>query len=407
MKFMHLADAHLDSPFQGLSFLPSNEFKNIKQSTQKSFTKAIDTALDRNVDLVLIAGDTFDSVHPSPQSQLFFNREIKRLTDQKIQVVMILGNHDYLNPDEMLLPQTPYFKLLGSNEEVEEFESKTKGDFPYTVVGFSYQHNHIETDKISEFPKKRDNFTIGLMHAGAKTTTNYQNVYAPFTTAEIKDLNYDYFALGHIHLRQTLSEDPLIVYSGNLQGRHINEQGSKGVYIDTVDETTKKVGLDFVETAPIIWQMATLTLDREISQNDLTRQIVEILTKQNVQQTLFGLTIEGAQYLSEKELELVKDSDYWLQLSNSLKFDSRLVKVYLTNNEKLQLKTADKEAFDQAESETFELDKIYALANDLNKKSDYVADILKKPEFINEVKELAQVKLGQKLKDIDDEVNSN
>ena len=407
MKFMHLADAHLDSPFQGLSFLPSNEFKNIKQSTQKSFTKAIDTALDRNVDLVLIAGDTFDSAHPSPQSQLFFNREIQRLTDKKIQVVMILGNHDYLNPDEMLLPQTPYFKLLGSNEEVEEFESKTKEDFPYTVVGFSYQHNHIETDKISEFPKKGDNFTIGLMHAGTKTTTNYQNVYAPFTTAEIKDLNYDYFALGHIHLRQTLSEDPLIVYSGNLQGRHINEQGSKGVYIDTVDETTKKVGLDFVETAPIIWQMATLTLDREISQNDLTRQIVEILTKQNVQQTLFGLTIEGAQHLSEKELELVKDSDYWLQLSNSLKFDSRLVKVYLTNNEKLQLKTADKEAFDQAESETFELDKIYALANDLSKKSDYVADILKKPEFIDEVKELAQVKLGQKLKDIDDEVNSN
>ena len=402
MEFMHLADAHLDSPFQGLSFLPSNEFKNIKQSTQKSFTKAIDTALDRNVDLVLIAGDTFDSAHPSPQSQLFFSREIQRLTDKKIQVVMILGNHDYLNPDEMLLPQTPYFKLLGSNEEVEEFESKTKEDFPYTVVGFSYQHNHIETDKISEFPKKGDNFTIGLMHAGTKTTTNYQNVYAPFTTAEIKDLNYNYFAL-----RQTLSKDPLIVYSGNLQGRHINEQGSKGVYIGTVDETTKKVSLDFVETAPIIWQMATLTLDQEISQKDLTRQIVEILTKQNVQQTLFGLTIEGAQYLSEKELELVKDSDYWLQLSNSLKFDSRLVKVYLTNNEKLQLRTADKEAFDQAENETFELDKIYALASDLSKKSDYVADILKKPEFIDEVKELAQVKLGQKLKDIDDEVNSN
>lgn len=404
---MHLADAHLDSPFQGLSFLPSNEFKNIKQSTQKSFTKAIDTALDRNVDLVLIAGDTFDSAHPSPQSQLFFSREIQRLTDKKIQVVMILGNHDYLNPDEMLLPQTPYFKLLGSNEEVEEFESKTKEDFPYTVVGFSYQHNHIETDKISEFPKKGDNFTIGLMHAGTKTTTNYQNVYAPFTTAEIKDLNYNYFALGHIHLRQTLSKDPLIVYSGNLQGRHINEQGSKGVYIGTVDETTKKVSLDFVETAPIIWQMATLTLDQEISQKDLTRQIVEILTKQNVQQTLFGLTIEGAQYLSEKELELVKDSDYWLQPSNSLKFDSRLVKVYLTNNEKLQLRTADKEAFDQAENETFELDKIYALASDLSKKSYYVADILKKPEFIDEVKELAQVKLGQKLKDINDEVNSN
>ena len=171
---MHLADAHLDSPFQGLSFLPSNEFNDIKESTQKSFTKAIDTAIEQKVDLVLIAGDTFDSVNPSPQSQLFFNREIKRLTDQEIQVVMILGNHDYLNPEEMILPQTPYFKLLGSDEKVEEAQFKTKTGFPYTVVGFSYQHNHIETDKISEFPKKGDNFTFGLMHAGVKTTNAHQ-----------------------------------------------------------------------------------------------------------------------------------------------------------------------------------------------------------------------------------------
>lgn len=246
-----------------------------------------------------------------------------------------------------------------------------------------------------------------MTHAGAKTTATYQNVYAPFTTAEIKDLNYNYFALGHIHLRQTLSEKPLIVYSGNLQGRHINEQGAKGVYIGTVDESTKEINLDFVETAPIIWQMMTLNLDQAISQTDLTKQIIEVLTKNNTQQTLFGLTIQGAQYLSEQELELINDSDYWLQLANSLKFNSRLVKVYLTNNEKLQLKTADKEAFDQAENETFELDKIYSLANDLSKKSDYVADLLKQPEFIDEVKELAQVKLGQKLKDMDDETNPN
>ena len=407
MKFMHLADAHLDSPFQGLSFLPSNEFNDIKESTQKSFTKAIDTAIEQKVDLVLIAGDTFDSVNPSPQSQLFFNHEIKRLTDQEIQVVMILGNHDYLNPEEMILPQTPYFKLLGSDEKVEEAQFKTKTGFPYTVVGFSYQHNHIETDKISEFPKKGDNFTFGLMHAGAKTTDAHQNVYAPFTVAKIKNLNYNYFALGHIHLRQSLSEDPLIVYSGNLQGRHINERKAKGVYFGIVDETTKKINLDFVKTAPIIWQIADLELDHEISQSDLTRKIVDILTRKNTQKTLFGLTISGAQYLSEKELELVNDSDYWLQLSNSLNFDSRLVKVYLVNNEKLQLKSADKEAFNQAESETFALEKIYSLANDLSKKSDYVADLLKKPEFIEEVKELSQVKLGQKLKDMDDETNSN
>ena len=41
---------------------------------------------------------------------------------------------------------------------------------------------------------------------------------------------YDYWALGHIHLRQQLHEEPPIVYPGNIQGRHRNEQGLKGFY---------------------------------------------------------------------------------------------------------------------------------------------------------------------------------
>ena len=74
---MHLADAHLDSPFQGLSFLPSNEFKNIKQSTQKSFTKAIDTALK-----AVRAGGKILVFSSTPLSNGYPNNEIyyKELT---------------------------------------------------------------------------------------------------------------------------------------------------------------------------------------------------------------------------------------------------------------------------------------------------------------------------------------
>lgn len=58
MKFIHFADAHLDSPFRGLSFLPSEEFNHIYQAADQSLTKIVDLALQENVDLVLIAGDT-------------------------------------------------------------------------------------------------------------------------------------------------------------------------------------------------------------------------------------------------------------------------------------------------------------------------------------------------------------
>src|SRR5699024_1894146 len=146
MKFIHFADAHLDSPFRGLSFLPSKEFNQIYQAADQSLTRIVDLALAEKIDLVLIAGDTFDSAKPSPRSQLFFAQQIKRLTDAQIQVVMIFGNHDHMRREDLLVNQSPYFKLLGANEAVEKATFKTKDNFNYDVVGFSYLNNHITED---------------------------------------------------------------------------------------------------------------------------------------------------------------------------------------------------------------------------------------------------------------------
>ena len=44
----------------------------------------------------------------------------------------------------------------------------------------------------------------------------------------------DYWALGHIHKSQVLSEEPLVVYSGNPQGLHRKEIGPKGCYLVSV-----------------------------------------------------------------------------------------------------------------------------------------------------------------------------
>ena len=43
MKFIHFADAHLDSPFRGLSFLPSEEFNHIYQAADQGITVFVTT----------------------------------------------------------------------------------------------------------------------------------------------------------------------------------------------------------------------------------------------------------------------------------------------------------------------------------------------------------------------------
>lgn len=405
MKFIHFADAHLDSPFRGLSFLPSNEFNQIYQAADQSLSRIVDLAIKEDVDLVLIAGDTFDSDQPSPRSQLFFAQQIKKLTDRQIQVVMIFGNHDHMKSENLLVSASPYFKLLGNNEQVEKAEFKTKTGFAYDVVGFSYLNNHITQDKIGEFPAKSSNYTFGLMHA-QEAKHNQQDVYAPFSISEVQELNYDYFALGHIHARQNLSTQPWIVYPGNIQGRHVNEMGAKGCYLGQVNEKTGQTTIEFKETDSIVWQEKVLNLDAPLSKSSLQDKVVSLLSEAQ-RKTYFSLKIKGAQFLTTEEQELVQDSDFWRAISLDLPFGSQLVDVRFELNNNLELSESDQVAFEKAEADIFSEAEFTKIVKDWKNKDALTAKLAEDPQFLDLVKQLTEVKMMSKLKGISDETEAD
>lgn len=403
MKFIHFADAHLDSPFLGLSFLPSKSFNQIQKAPMQSLTNIVDLAIKENVDLVLIAGDTFDSFKPNPSAQIFFAREIERLITAKIQVVMILGNHDHMAKEDLLVPENPYFKLLGEGEKVETASYTTKSGFEYDVTGFSYLANHITDDLAAQFPPKSKHYTFGIMHAQERAGLSSQNVYAPFSLSELQNLNYDYFALGHIHLRQVLSETPLIVYPGNIQGRHINETGPKGCYLGTIDEQTKQTKIHFVQTNLISWDKRQLELTKPIAKTELEKMIINCLKAAAT--TYFCLQIKGANFLHEKEAELIQDSDFWQMISEKLAHGSQLVDVRFINGSKLAVAVNDQKYFKQAEEEIFTTDQFAQISKDWSLKTEFTNNLAQDPDFIQEVKQLAEVKLNSKLKGVNDEIN--
>lgn len=407
MKFLHIADVHLDSPFLGLSFLPSELFGQIKNAIQLSFEKAVNFAIDHDVDLVLLAGDTFDSIHPTPQSKIFFANQIKRLVDRQIQVVMVLGNHDYSQIDDLLLNESPYFKIIGSNEQIEQVDFMTKSQYKYRVVGFSYQHNHITEDIIAKYPPKSTSiYTIGLAHAGMKQSSVDQNNYAPFTLNEVKNLNYDYFALGHIHLRQVLSQEPWIVYSGNLQGRHVNEKDAKGFYFGQVDEQSQNTQLQFIDVSPIVWQTVDLILDEPFkSTTKLCAKIQNLLADNNLRPTLFTVNIIGAELLSDAQLDMLNDKSMYEELSDNLQYHSLLVKVYYKHRDFIALNATDRALFAKAAEEILTANHTCELASSLMKKSNIVTNNLQKEEYLSDIYELARVRLEQKLRGNNDEIN--
>lgn len=386
MKFIHFADAHLDSPFRGLSFLPQGLFNKIKNAANESLQRIVDLAISEQVDLVLIAGDTFDSPQPTPGSQVFFAKQVKRLTDAEIQVALVLGNHDYLKVQDLLVAKSPFFHLIGPGQ-VEQLVLQTKGGFEYEINGYSYQQNHVTANVMAQMKPKGDRFAFGLLHANLET--GQQGVYCPFTQNDLERLNYDYFALGHIHHRRIISRKPLAAYPGNIQGRQVNELGEKGCLLGEVYEQTNEVSLTFKATSDPIWLQKKVTLTQAIPANKLQGEIARQLADGN-DHCLVDLKVNGAQYLTAAELENLQSPEFWQLLSGELPGQT-IVDAHFYASEQLVLDQRNASALADAEKTVLTQDQLAKSAKALLKKAPWLADVLNSKDFQDQV--FAQAKL--------------
>jgi exonuclease SbcD len=96
---------------------------------------------------------------------------------------------------------------------------------------------------------------VGLLHShvsSARTASSHDR-YAPSGQGDFERLEYSYWALGHIHMRQRAVPDLPVYYAGNLQGRNPKETGAKG---GLVVEARAGVAAEpeFVQFAPVRWE---------------------------------------------------------------------------------------------------------------------------------------------------------
>lgn len=268
VKLLHLADLHLDSPFKSLATISKSLAEHIQQATYQSLEKLVTLSIQRHVDIVVIAGDTFNSEQPSVRAQLFFQSQLKRLIAENITVVMCYGNHDFYNGKLLIrLPEQVYV----FPEDVTTFEVTTQTGKTVALSGFSYHTRHISNVNWSNFPKKtKHDVHIGVIHGQMSET----GVYAPFMPKYLEHLNYDYWALGHIHQRSIIAKRPLMAYAGCIQGLHINETGEKGGYLVTFD-MEKTPQLKVINTASIVWEQLHVTMDANSTLEGVLKQFQE------------------------------------------------------------------------------------------------------------------------------------
>ncbi|MCG8478898.1 MAG: exonuclease subunit SbcD [Spirochaetales bacterium] len=95
MKILHTADWHIGKRLERFSRLEEQEH---------TLSQIVDIADDEDVDLVLVAGDLFDTFNPGSDAQELLYRTLKDLArDGERAVVAVAGNHD--SPDRVVAPE--------------------------------------------------------------------------------------------------------------------------------------------------------------------------------------------------------------------------------------------------------------------------------------------------------------
>ncbi len=249
-SFIHCADLHLGEPFSGLRYGDVGPWTEaIGKATFRAFETVVDTALSAHVDAILISGDVYNDSHHSLAAQLSFAREMYRAAQSGIEVFIVHGNHD---PDDAWRADIPLPESVHvfPSDRVAAFPLFVEGERVATIYGRSYGTRHVRENLAASFVREADDgFAIGMLHTemGAPDSP-----YAPCTAEDLKKAGMDYWALGHVHTRAVVSENPFIVYPGNIQGLHRKETGPRGCYLVDIG-TFGTVTLSFKETDSIRW----------------------------------------------------------------------------------------------------------------------------------------------------------
>lgn len=275
MRFVHVADVHLDTSFAGRS---EPVRQRLREASREAFRRAVDLAIREDVHAFLIAGDLFDGERLSFKTERFLLEQAGRLADHGITVVYATGNHDPGSPDAgpRSLGWPSNVHVVGDATPRRVQISDRSGEPVGHVNAVGHASSQESDDLTRLLPRPIGDLpAVGLVHTqvhaslGARDHHNY----APSELTYLLRAGYDYWALGHVHVMQMLADDPPVWYAGGLQGRTHADQGERGaLLVDLSDRATAAVS--FRPLAPVRWETIEVDrLDAAASLDELERHV--------------------------------------------------------------------------------------------------------------------------------------
>ena len=207
LRLLHTADVHLGARHADLGEQAAAQ----RERQFAAFKATIDLAIAEKVDVVLIAGDLFDSNSQPKRSVERVAAELKRLSERKIRTVIIPGTHDVY--DRSSVYRTHDLGAMSTTAAGEDLVTVLTSERPdvHLAACDAVIHTRVfDTKRAPQSPlgdlhvgsDKRATWKIGLLHAAVSIPGRTDADEVVVTKEEIAATGLDYLALGHWHSTQ-------------------------------------------------------------------------------------------------------------------------------------------------------------------------------------------------------------
>lgn len=287
VRLLHFADLHLGVQSGG-RLDPATGLNQRIVDVCDRLDEVCAVAETEGIHAVLFAGDAFNNQHPNPTLQSLFASRVKRLARSGAGVFLLIGNHDLPKMASLAHPFSIYEALevegvvVGDRASVYRLPLREGSPASHLQVAalphFSSQQviarygPDVDIDEQvartvrqlgSEVDPALPSVFVGHCHVNQAEVGEGQTF---FGVSDIEILlstltsgqPFPYYALGHIHKRQVLAEEPFVAYPGSLERVDYGE----GEKIDvSVDGNIKRSdpedkGFYTVELAGTGWKLA-------------------------------------------------------------------------------------------------------------------------------------------------------
>lgn len=338
MKIVICGDTHIGAVF-GLGG-PNNYGGNTRvDDYEKTLDHIVNYCISNNVDIFVQTGDVFEKRNPTHEQIEVVNRALKKLSDNGIFSIVMMGNHDYKKVENGFississLAAKDYFnsRLVLSPEVIKYANGKENVNLlilPYVDRRFfgnkttqedSMAYEQLVLSMSQDLQPKPIAIGHNFYYDGSYTDFGGTEILTRVSAFE----NCDFVAMGHQHTFKIVQrKNPIAIYTGSMEKLHFGDADTKKVFIEyntesknvkVLESPTKELFDKSIDLSNSTLETISKDLEAEISKLNVNNKIVRIkiqardnlistIKKANIEKELY---LKGASYVSKVWFEQI------------------------------------------------------------------------------------------------------